>query len=906
VGEGIRRSKPSGQEIALPARWCAALVWLLTIGCWLVAPAGADTLRTLDGRTLEGAARFERGNVLTFQQAVGSAVRVPLDQVLWLRFGTVTTATTRPGGPRGGGDASLAESFRGDWLLRDVGRPTPVTVVHRSGGRVTLTAGGQVGERDDTCALFFQPFPTDGEVVARVADIGDGALQAGVMIRSSLDANAAMAICTVATAERDAGWLRRAKAGEPATGRGLGRAVRPPAFVRLTRTGNLVTAAISPDASRWTTVGSESLDLAADAIAGVFVAGPRGGGGDRKDTVKDNKKQPDRPPAGSAVFDQARIVQSRPPEGTGLRGYYFGTDTFADERAARLDAEVNFEWGRAAPVPSVQPDGYTVRWLGRLRPPSPGRYTFYGSAHGSVALWVDDKPVFGPGAKGEQAVDLKGGPVPIRVEYKPAKGDARLRLDWSADRLPRQPVPAKHLFPAGTGDGGDGLLAEYFANTELTGNPVVARTDADVNFDWGTDSPDPLVPSEGFSARWTGFVTPPGAGAYTFFARIDDGARLWVDNELVIDEWGPHSGVEYASKPVTLAAGRKTPVRLEYCEFTGGAVMRLWWQSDRTPKQAIPEAAFSTTDLSAEPDVRIVTRDGTTLSGAAVDGMDDTALRFALPGRTGLSLPTPRIARLAFRPLTPSMLAQLPPNTPGVLLVGGDFFEGQVGRLTAKDVQVDSLIFGPRSFGLQREVAAIVLQDAAAEPAEYAVRTDDGSEYMAGSVSVENGKLVVTDRVVGRFELEPRQLREIRYGGDRARSLTDLSPTAAGGAADDAVQVDAAVNGLPPRMLDASPQRVVAMAGGAATVYPLDGQYKTMLAVASVPAAAAPGGQVQFVALGDDGKELFRSPPRTSTDDPLPVTLKVAGVKQLTLKVEPVAGGLPLPGLWGDPILTKQ
>ena len=76
-----------------------------------------------------------------------------------------------------------------------------------------------------------------------------------------------------------------------------------------------------------------------------------------------------------------------------------------------------------------------------------------------------------------------------------------------------------------------GFKAEYFNNKELQGQPVVVRTDEQINFDWSRGRPAPEINEDGFSARWTGKFTPPESGEYQLGAMADDGeAKRFADN----------------------------------------------------------------------------------------------------------------------------------------------------------------------------------------------------------------------------------------------------------------------------------------------------------------------------------------------------------------------------------------
>jgi hypothetical protein len=102
----------------------------------------------------------------------------------------------------------------------------------------------------------------------------------------------------------------------------------------------------------------------------------------------------------------------------------------------------------------------------------------------------------------------------------------------------------------------------------------VTRVDPSVNFTWGTGSPDPSIDGDSFSVRWTGRITPPSTGTFTFEVKTDDGVRLWVDKQLLIDKWG---GPADAAASVDLTAGKKYDLRMEYVEWTRDAFAKLSW-----------------------------------------------------------------------------------------------------------------------------------------------------------------------------------------------------------------------------------------------------------------------------------------------------------------------------------------
>jgi hypothetical protein len=157
---------------------------------------------------------------------------------------------------------------------------------------------------------------------------------------------------------------------------------------------------------------------------------------------------------------------------------------------------------------------------------------------------------------------------------------------------------------------------------------------------------------------------------------------------------------------------------------------------------------------------------------------------------------------------------------------------------------------------------------------------------------------------------DARSIREIRYGGDRLKWVADLRPRRVnpgpGRAAADSFVIDATPLGSSLRLLDTEYERGVSLSTGTSVSYDIDGRYNTLLSVAGVPAEVMPSVAVVFV-IEADGKEVFRSPLRTSVHDPLPITVDTTGVKTVTFRVEPAPGmTLPAVALFGDPLLIKS
>jgi uncharacterized delta-60 repeat protein len=117
-----------------------------------------------------------------------------------------------------------------------------------------------------------------------------------------------------------------------------------------------------------------------------------------------------------------------------------------------------------------------------------------------------------------------------------------------------------------------GLTGQYFNNDDFT-SPVFTRTDAIVNFDWATGSPDPRIGADTFSVRWTGWIDL-AADAYTFKVPADDRAKLIINGQTVVD-YIPGS-TPTTGQFETISAGR-FPIVLEYRELTRNARVSLQW-----------------------------------------------------------------------------------------------------------------------------------------------------------------------------------------------------------------------------------------------------------------------------------------------------------------------------------------
>ena len=161
------------------------------------------------------------------------------------------------------------------------------------------------------------------------------------------------------------------------------------------------------------------------------------------------------------------------------------------------------------------------------------------------------------------------------------------QIDATESTAPTPPSPA--------GGSGPGLLGEYFDGmTPGAAAPLLTRTDAGINFDWGNGSPGPNVPVDYFSARWTGYITAAYSETYTFYVPSDNGVRVWINNQLMLDKWTPLDIAGWHNFAVPLTAGQAAPIKVEYAELYGGATITLYWFSNTQPWEAVGSNRLST------------------------------------------------------------------------------------------------------------------------------------------------------------------------------------------------------------------------------------------------------------------------------------------------------------------------
>ncbi|GIK56837.1 MAG: SH3 domain-containing protein [Chloroflexi bacterium] len=256
------------------------------------------------------------------------------------------------------------------------------------------------------------------------------------------------------------------------------------------------------------------------------------------------------------------------------KGEYFNNRSLSNQPVlVRDDANINFEWGTGSPAPGiVPPDDFSVRWT-RTVQFAPGTYRFTATTDDGVRLWVNNQLVIDNWV--DQTITTKtadftlSGAVPMRMEYYDARENATARLGWTA--VSTVAPPTTPIMPAAVN-----WDAAYYNNFSLDGSPAMTRIDPQIRFTWGSSSPQPnLVDANNFSVRWSKTLNF-SPGTYTFKTTVEGGTRLWVNGQLLIDQWNPQYQVVESAANITLPGGA-VPVVMELRKDYGLAQAWLEW-----------------------------------------------------------------------------------------------------------------------------------------------------------------------------------------------------------------------------------------------------------------------------------------------------------------------------------------
>ncbi|MFN4085395.1 MAG: PA14 domain-containing protein [Spirosomataceae bacterium] len=282
---------------------------------------------------------------------------------------------------------------------------------------------------------------------------------------------------------------------------------------------------------------------------------------------------------------------------------------------------------------------------------------------------------------------------------------------------------------------GIGLDAHYFNvtsfNAMTTATPVLRRIDETVAFSWGGGSPGPGVNAD-FSARWEGFIEPPVTADYTFFVSSDDGCRLWINGDLIVNDNTPHAETEFrANKEIKMIAGQKYQIKLEFWDGGGGADAKLRWENNlNLPKQIVEKRFLYPSSLSVDKQsltffknggsqtVRLITEKPWTVNGGSnwisvnpSNGTQSTEVLITVGPLTSPSLRRENISFSSEGTVRTVQISQYPTSTNGLTasyfnVTSFNAMATAVPALKRIDDQVDFAWSGSPGVGVNNDFAA--------------------------------------------------------------------------------------------------------------------------------------------------------------------------------------------------------
>jgi len=234
----------------------------------------------------------------------------------------------------------------------------------------------------------------------------------------------------------------------------------------------------------------------------------------------------------------------------------------------RYDSAINFDWGYSTPNDKViQADNFSVRWTSN-RWMQTGVYTFHLKYNDGLRLLVNETEVFNDlgNPSGERevgfAIPIDRNQVVIKVEYveRTDKAMVNVRFARISSSLVA-PVPPWKV--------------EFFNSIDLTGPVIWSENRQKVDYNWGNGSPKPgLVSIDFFSARLTRQEYMP-AGKYVWIARVQDGVRVLLDGQNIMDQWRQQPLTTFISNPIDVAPGYHS-ITIEYQHYQDNATLEVY------------------------------------------------------------------------------------------------------------------------------------------------------------------------------------------------------------------------------------------------------------------------------------------------------------------------------------------
>ena len=364
--------------------------------------------------------------------------------------------------------------------------------------------------------------------------------------------------------------------------------------------------------------------------------------------------------------------------------------------------------------------------------------------------------------------------VPFLFEFFDNYGEASARVVWKGPGFQEMPIALTQLYPktdkAPKGlKAGTGLLGCYYQNRFFYGDGVLS---VDPLIDFSPVTPPAEFSDKNYSVRWTGQLEAPHTEEYTFTITTDEGVRLWIGGQLVINELSNRTPRTFTGT-VPLQRGERYNVRLESVHRAGQGNLKVVWLSKNKSESVLGgKGVFST----YEP-VEVEETEGSEVDESQTLGVfswggsriasnpttaDDSAVKFE-EGNYPERISTVNVARIVMRPIPIKHRGHLTAGRPGVLLRNGDFIEGEFQSLKEDWLVLNSILFGVKVYGLD-EVMALVLAKIKkpTKSSRFELVLENGSLFHVRGFVVDEGKITVDDPTVGKLKIPLIEFNEMR------------------------------------------------------------------------------------------------------------------------------------------------
>lgn len=482
-------------------------------------------------------------------------------------------------------------------------------------------------------------------------------------------------------------------------------------------------------------------------------------------------------------------IERRPEELDGLEVLYYTNLAFSGQPLSSAVSGVQHDSQLRQRALAASPAGLSVRWIGQVIAPAEGVYRFTLRSQEPARLWVQAHCVScirsnGPLRESSGECFLREGQrAALIVEQSAGTAESVPQIWWMSSEMMSAPLSPRCLVRPGGRDVVSeitrGLLVTYFGNSQFEGRRLI-RVERGIAARWDGQPPLPEMGlGWAFSAVWEGQVGVPISGSFRIAVDAEGGLQVTLNERPSLRRWSDKEGdpADIAAFPVFLDADRTYPIKVEYFNERPPARLRVYWY----PSQGLQSPPFADRLTPAEPPDFSVPVDALNTAGEVEEALDRayvvltdgsrtpqqtlSATRSQLmlsPGVLPATLPLDLVARIQLSAMPASARLRADLVRGGVLLRTGDFLEGELQAMDAKEIRLSSILLG--NHRIRREqVSAVYVRPLRASLPEWEVATIQGGAYRARGIVFESRKVILKGLPTGNLELPQESLLHLRH-----------------------------------------------------------------------------------------------------------------------------------------------